>query len=57
MTARATFSRLLRAMGRALGPSPAAPFPFFAAWPGAPVCWARHLEPGPERATRETTPS
>ena len=49
MTTRATFSRLLRAAGRALGPSPAAPFPFFAAWPGAPVCWARHLELGPKR--------
>jgi hypothetical protein len=45
MTVRAMFSRLLRAMTPGTGPSQAIPFPFFAAWPGAPVCWARGVEP------------
>ena len=44
MTPRAIFSWLLRAMNPALGPNGPAAIPFFAAWPGAPVCWTRGVD-------------
>jgi hypothetical protein len=46
MTARAMLSSLWKAVSPGLSPRAAMPFPFFAAWPGAPVCWARGLERG-----------
>jgi hypothetical protein len=44
MPLRAMLSWLLRSMNPAVGPNGPAAIPFFAAWPGAPVCWARGLE-------------
>jgi hypothetical protein len=35
--------------GSIIGPNGPATIPFFAAWPGAPVCWAQGLEWGAKR--------
>jgi hypothetical protein len=45
MSARAILSWVLRSMNPGLGPSGPPPMPFFAAWPGAPLCWGRALDP------------
>lgn len=45
MTARAMLSWLLKAMNPGVGQAGVVPgVPFFAAWPGAPVCWARGID-------------
>jgi hypothetical protein len=43
MSARAILSWLLLPMNPGLGPNGPTAIPFFAAWPGAPVCWAGGL--------------
>jgi hypothetical protein len=44
MTLRAILRRLLRSMSPGLDGAGGVPVPFYAAWPGAPVCWGTGFE-------------